>query len=49
MGTNRYEQMEYEDRRRADRLMVFAALRSRRGPAARKRLLGILLLVFGIR
>lgn len=49
MGTSRYEQMEYEERRRADRAMVFAALRCRRGSAGRRRLLTALLWALGLR
>lgn len=49
MGTSHYEQMEFEDRRRADRLMVFAALRARRATAGRRRLLTALLWALGLR
>jgi hypothetical protein len=49
MNTNRFEQIEHEERRYNDRLMVFAALRSRRGPVRRRRLLSALLWALGIR
>lgn len=48
MPSTRFEEMYNEDLRRAERQMVFEALRRRRGTAGRRHLLSVLLWVFGL-